>query len=87
MVGVWHWGAFGAGLATIISQALSVILCIIYLKRNDFVFDFSLKSFGFHPERLRMLLKIGVPMSVQNVATSISSVSYTHLDVYKRQGL
>lgn len=77
MVGVWHWGAFGAGLATIISQALSVILCIIYLKRNDFVFDFSLKSFGFHPERLRMLLKIGVPMSVQNVATSISFLFLT----------
>ena len=77
MVGVWHWGAFGAGLATIMSQALSVILCIIYLKRNDFVFDFSLKSFGFHPERLRMLLKIGVPMSVQNVATSISFLFLT----------
>ena len=77
MVGVLHWGAFGAGLATVISQAVSMILCVIYLRKNDFIFDFNLKSFGFHPEKLRLLLKVGVPMSVQNVATSVSFLFLT----------
>ncbi len=75
----FKWGAFGAALATVISQAISMILCILYLKKNNFIFDFKLSSFKFHKERLLMLLKIGVPTSVQNVATSISFLFLTTL--------
>ena len=77
MVAVWHWGAFGAGLATILSQALSMILCLVYLKRSDFSFNIGLKTMKFHKERLQMLLKVGVPMSVQNVCTSVSFLFLT----------
>lgn len=77
MVAVWHWGAFGAGLATIISQALSVILCLIYLKKSSFSFSVGFHSMKFHRERLSMLLKVGIPMSVQNVCTSISFLFLT----------
>jgi hypothetical protein len=45
--------AFGAALATIISQALSMILCFIYLKRNDFVFDFKWASFKINRKKAR----------------------------------
>ena len=76
---VWGLGmrAFGAGLATIISQAVSVILCIIYLKRSNFIFDFSIHSFGFDIDKTKLLLKVGVPMSAQNVCTSISFLFLT----------
>lgn len=76
---VWGWGmkAFGAGLATIISQAISVLLCIIYLKRSDFIFDFNIKSFGFNLDKTKLLLKVGLPMSAQNVCTSISFLFLT----------
>ena len=37
-------GARGAAIATVISQALSVILCMIYLAKTDFPFDFKLGS-------------------------------------------
>ncbi len=72
-------GAGGAALATVISQAVSMILCIIYLVKNNFIFDFKLSSFAFHKERLGMLLKIGVPTSVQNVTTSVSFLFLTSL--------
>ncbi|MBR4874781.1 MAG: MATE family efflux transporter [Clostridia bacterium] len=73
-------GAQGAALATVISQAISMILCIIYLKRNDFIFDFSLDSFrGATKEKLKLILKIGIPTSVQNVATSASFLFLTAL--------
>ena len=75
----FKWGAFGAALATVISQAISMILCVIYLVKNDFIFDFKPSSFKFHKERLMMLLKIGVPTSVQNVATSVSFLFLTTL--------
>lgn len=72
-------GALGAAVATVISQAISVILCIIYLKKNDFVFDFKISSFRISKERLKMLLSVGVPTSVQNVATSLSFLFLTTL--------
>lgn len=72
-------GAAGAALATVISQAVSMILCIIYLAKNNFIFDFKLSSFAFHKERLKLLLKIGIPTSVQNIATSVSFLFLTAL--------
>lgn len=77
MVKQWGMGASGAALATVISQAASMILCILYLKVNDFVFSFRLSAFGFHKERLKMLLKIGIPTSVQSFASSLSFLFLT----------
>lgn len=73
-------GAAGAAWATIISQALSMVLCIWYLKRNDFIFDFSLNSFrGATKKQLKLILKVGIPTSIQNVATSASFLFLTAL--------
>ncbi len=77
MVKGWGMGATGAALATVISQAVSMILCIVYLQKHNFVFSFRLSSFRFHKERLRMLLKIGIPTSVQNFASSLSFLFLT----------
>lgn len=77
LVGPLHMGAKGAAIATIFSQAVSVILCIIYLKKNNFSFDFKLKSFHFYKNRFTLLMKIGIPTSVQNVVTNISFLFLT----------
>lgn len=80
LVAHFKMGAAGAAWATVISQAISMILCIIYLKRNNFIFDFSLDSFkGATKEKLKLILKIGLPTSVQNVATSVSFLFLTAL--------
>ncbi|HNX15072.1 MAG TPA: MATE family efflux transporter [Oscillospiraceae bacterium] len=79
LVAVFHMGAAGAAIATVFSQAISMFLCVIYLKKNNFVFDFRLKSFGFHPERLKMILKIGIPTSIQNTLVSVSFLFLTAL--------
>jgi putative MATE family efflux protein len=77
LVAVFDMGAQGAALATVISQGLSMILCIIYLKKNRFVFDFSLSSFRFNGERLKMLFKIGAPTLFNSVAVSTSFLFLT----------
>lgn len=79
-VAVFGMGAAGAALATVISQAISMILCIVYLKRNNFIFDFSLQSFKCATvKQLKLILKIGIPTSIQNVATSASFLFLTAL--------
>ncbi len=79
-VATLNMGAAGAALATVISQAISMILCIVYLKRNNFIFDFSFNSFkGASKRQLKLILKIGIPTSIQNVATSTSFLFLTAL--------
>lgn len=77
LVGVYGMEAKGAAIATIISQAISMILCIIYLKRSDFEFDFKLSSFRFYKERFFMLIRVGTPLSIQNVIVNFSFLVLT----------
>ena len=69
-----HWGVFGAAFATVLSQAVSGVLClfviirkfdILHLKRSDWVLDASY---------VRNLLIIGLPMGLQYSITAIGSV-------------
>jgi putative MATE family efflux protein len=76
-VAVFGWAAFGAALATVISQAMSVFLCIGYMVKNDFHFDFRLKSFRIYGDQLRLIFKIGLPTCIQNSVTSISFMFLT----------
>jgi putative MATE family efflux protein len=76
-VGAFMMEAAGAAIATVISQAVSMIACIVYLKRSGFEFDFRPRSFRFHLNRFLMLLRIGIPISIQNVITNFSFLVLT----------
>jgi putative MATE family efflux protein len=76
-VAVLHWAAFGAALATVISQALSMFLCIGYMVRNGFQFDFKFSSFKIYGDQLGRIIKIGLPTCIQNGITSISFLFIT----------
>ncbi len=64
------WGVPGSAVAVVLSQGVSALLCIIYVKmkfpilhtnKEDCFFAFSPRSFSFALEHL----KVGIPMSVQ----------------------
>ena len=76
LVGAFSMGAAGAALATILAQGISMLLCILYLKRNDFVFDFRLRSFRIDREMLGVLLKVAIPTTLQS---SVSVFAFTVL--------
>jgi putative MATE family efflux protein len=76
-VAVFGWAATGAAAATVISQALSVILCIIYMTKKNFHFDFKPSSFRIDKEQLRLMFKIGFPTSIQNTVVSLSFLFIT----------
>lgn len=76
-VGVFHMEAKGAALATVISQAISMFACIIYIKRSDFGFDFKLSSFRVYKKRLFVLMQVGIPISIQNVIINFSFLVLT----------
>lgn len=65
-------GVSGTALATIISQGLSMITAIIYLKKHNFIFDFRLSSFRPVPGIAKKLAIIGIPISFQELMVRIS---------------
>jgi putative MATE family efflux protein len=76
-VAVFRWDAFGAALATVMSQALCMFLTIRYMVRNNFQFDFKLRSFCVYGDQLRLIFKIGLPTCIQNGVTSVSFLFLT----------
>ena len=72
-------GAFGAALATVIGQAVSFAISIVYLyiRRESFGFDFRLKSFAVDRASLKSLVSLGVPMAIQSAAINISKIVLT----------
>ena len=75
-VAVFHMGALGAALATVIGQAISFIwsLIILYGKREEFHFDFRPASFKIDGAEFRPLMALGIPMMLQSAAISISAL-------------
>ena len=73
-VGPLQMACFGAALATIISQTLSFVIALIFLyrRRDALGFDFRLSSFRPDGKELSAMLKLGMPLSIQSVAISIS---------------
>lgn len=65
-------GAGGTALATVISQGVSMVIGIVYLKRHQFLFDFKLSSFRVSLPMAGRLARIGVPISFQELMVRIS---------------
>lgn len=67
-------GPFGAALATVIGQSVSFLcaLVVLYRRRQELGFDFKLKSFGLKMDVFPSLIKLGIPLSIQSAAVSLS---------------
>ena len=65
--GLWGWGVAGAAWATIIGQAVSFLfsLCYLYKHKQEFGFDFKLKSLKPNKKYSSMIVSLGTPMAIQ----------------------
>lgn len=72
-----NMGGAGAAWATIIAQAVSLMLAAWYLSRSRFIFDFKLSSFKIVKDKLKMMIKLGIPSSVQSIIVNISFLVMT----------
>jgi putative MATE family efflux protein len=72
-------GAAGAAWATVISQGLSFLLSVLYLRRANFIFDFHPKSFRVDWKIAKRLLRIGFPSSLGATTVTLSFMVLTGL--------
>ncbi len=68
----WGMGVEGTAFATIISQGISMILAVAYLKWKKFIFDFKPKSFRPVGAVAKELAAVGIPISFQELMVRIS---------------
>ena len=71
---VFHMGVMGASLATIISQAISGLLCLGYIIWKVPLLHVCGGEWRARPERMMHLCGCGVPMGLQYSVTAIGSV-------------
>lgn len=72
---VFKQGVFGTGIATLISQLASVILCLFYAFRFNEYFRFSTKDLQFNRIVFIQTIKLGVPLSLQFSLIAISCMA------------
>ena len=64
----------GVAIATVISQALSAFLVLWSLMRTDSIYRVRLRSLRINGEKLKMILRIGLPAGLQGAVFSFSNV-------------
>lgn len=71
---VFHMGAAGAAIATIISQGVSGLLCLLYIIKKVPVLHMTRED--WHPTGvlLRKQIQIGIPMALQYSITAIGTM-------------
>ncbi len=73
-IGAFGFGVGAAALATIISQFLSVMLCMRRLIKTDDVYRVCVKDIAFDRDILKQILNVGLPSGLQNSIISIANV-------------
>ena len=67
-------GVFGAAFATVLSQGVSGVLCIIYIAKNVPLLHVSRNDLELDSSYVRNLMVMGLPMGFQYSITAIGSV-------------
>ena len=72
--GAFRLGVEYAALATVISQMLSVVLCMIRLIRTQDVYQVSIREIRFDWPLLKQIIHQGLPSGMQNSIISIANM-------------
>lgn len=70
----FHWGVFGAAFATVLSQAVSGILCLILIIKKFDILHLAHDDWWLDWRYSKYLLIMGLPMGLQYSITAIGSV-------------
>lgn len=71
-VAVFHLGSMGAALATVIAQAVSVVISLLIIKKKSLPFTFKLEYIRFNKRIILRELKLGIPIALQDLLVGMS---------------
>lgn len=70
----FHWGVTGAAIATVISQGLSCVMCIIRMTRVQDYTRLDFRRLRWYPSIMKEVIAQGLPTGVQNSMISIGNI-------------
>lgn len=70
----FHWGVAGAAIATVLSQGLSAVLCILRMRKNEGCARISLRKLKYYGYMMKDVIYQGLPAGIQNSVISIGNV-------------
>ena len=73
-IAVFRWGVWAAAFATTLSQALSVVLCIIHLSKKGTLYQLQLSKLRIDKGSLGEIVRYGLPAGVQNSVIGFANV-------------
>ncbi len=73
-VAVFKMGVKGVAAATVIAQSISAILVLVTLLRSEACIKVHFKEIRISAEQLKLIMKVGIPASMQMAITSFSNV-------------
>ena len=76
-IGVLELGAMGAAFGTTLSQAASVLFALCYIRRHKGMLDISRSDLRPQPDVIKLILKIGLPIAIQDGFIQISFLAIT----------
>lgn len=71
---LFRMGAAGAAWATLVSQLVSGVLCLVYMAKRFPILHLSREDLQYRPLYARRLLAMGLPMGLQCSITAIGSI-------------
>lgn len=71
---VFHWGAAGAAIATVLSQLGSAAVSVVYMFKKYPMFRFGRGQFVFRRDKCALCLRLGIPSTIQQSIVSFGNV-------------
>ena len=73
-IAILGMGVEGAAISTVLSQFVSCILCVIYIRSRKEMLNITKEDFVIKKSTVLLMLKMGLPMSLQFSITGIGSM-------------
>lgn len=72
LTGLLQMDVAGVAIATVFAQFVSVVVALAVLKRKKLPFSFSRKQCRIHTCELKLILRVGIPIALQETMVQIS---------------
>lgn len=76
-IGYYDMGAMGAAMGTTISQMCSVIISVLVIRKHRSIMNVSRKDFRWDGKTISEMLKIGVPVALQDGFIQVAFLTIT----------
>lgn len=78
-VALFKWGVAGAAIGTVLAQIISVVICLIYIRKHHELLWISRKDIHFERSMCGLILKLGVPVAIQTMISSLGAFAISRL--------